>query len=661
MRKKLLIEDYKLYIVVIAFLITIVFIYLNYKEGLFLLSLLLFCLYCYELMSHNKKQWTKYVENLSKDVDIATRHAVEKMPMPIVLIDNSGKMIWYNSKFLELAADNKIINRDIRDIIPYMKLEDLDMDSNEEIELKFKEKTYGVNYSILDLSQSVDKSEYMIMLYFIDKTENIILRDIYEEEKLNIGFIYIDNYEDLMEKTDEDNRSMLLVEVDKKLNKLSESINSIIKKTDRNKYLLVFENKNLNLVQKFDILDEIRNIKLGNTIPVTLSMGIGIGGESLRETYKFAKAAMDIALGRGGDQAVIKDNDKLSFYGGNIQTIEKRSKVRARVISYALKQLIDQSKTIFIMGHKVGDMDSFGASIGIYRIVKNRGKKCFIVLNSINSSIENIYDALEREQPDYIDDIITYDKAKNMSFKSSICIVVDTHIPKQTEAPGMLEKVDKVIVIDHHRRGESFIEEPVLSYVEPYASSTCELITEMLYYIEEDAEITKFDAKALLAGIAVDTKNFAVNTGVRTFEAASFLKERGVDTLEVRKLFQNDLNDFRNKGEIIKNITMFGDGIAISKLERDVDTGIMIAAQVSDEILNIKDIKAAFVLVISGDDIHISGRSTEKINVQRILEKLGGGGHMTVAGARVSDSNIDEVEEMLKSAITEYLEEGEEK
>ena len=659
MRKKSFIEDYKLYVFIIAFLITIVFIYKSSKEALLLVSILLFFLYCYELLTHRKKQWTRYVENLSKDVDLATHHAVEKMPSPIVLIDNSGKMLWYNSKFLELADDKKIINRYITEIITNLNLDKLVIDSSEEIELKFKDRIYTVSYSILDMSQSLDKSEYIIMLYFTDKTDCINLSKMYEQEQVNIGFIYIDNYEDLMDQSDEVNRSILLAEVDKKLNRLSESINSIIKKTDRNKYLLVFENKNLDLVKKFEILDDIRNIQLGNTMPVTLSMGIGIGGESLRETYKFAKAAMDIALGRGGDQAVIKDNDKLSFYGGSVQTIEKRSKVRARVISYALKQFVDQSKIIFIMGHKVGDMDSFGACIGIYRIVKNRGKKCFIVLNSLNPSIDNIFNALKIEQPDYLDDIITYDKAKNMSFKSSLGIVVDTHIPQQTEAPGILERVDKVIVIDHHRRGESFIEDPVLSYVEPYASSTCELITEMLYYIEENTKITKFDAKSLLAGIAVDTKNFAVNTGVRTFEAASFLKEQGVDTLEVRKLFQNDLNDFRNKGEIIKNITILQEGIAISKLERDVDTGIMIAAQVSDEILNIKDIKAAFVLVISNDDIHISGRSTEKINVQRILEKLGGGGHMTVAGARVSGCTIEKVEEMLKKAITEYLEEGE--
>lgn len=661
MRKKQSAVDYKFYTFVIAFLIIIVFIYIKYREGLLLLSLLLFSLYCYELLSHRRKQWTNYVENLSKDVDIATHHAVEKMPTPIVLIDNMGKMIWYNSKFLELADDKKIINSDIREIIPEIEIENINLDSTDEIQVNYKDKIYTVSYSILDLSEIEDSSEYMIMLYFTDDTKEIRLTEMYEQEKVSIGIIYIDNYEDLMEETEEVDRSILLVEVDKKLNRLSESIDSIIKKTDRNKYMLVFENKNLDLLEKFEILDEIRSIELGNTIPVTLSMGIGIGGESLRETYKFAKAAMDIALGRGGDQAVIKDNDKLSFYGGSIQTIEKRSKVRARVISYALKQLIDQSKTIFIMGHTVGDMDSFGASIGIYRIVKNRGKKCFIVLNSLNSSIENIYDALVIEQPYYLDDIITYDKAKNMSFKSSICIVVDTHIPKQTEAPGLLEKAEKVIVIDHHRRGESFIEDPVLSYVEPYASSTCELITEILYYIEEDAEITKFDAKALLAGIAVDTKNFAVNTGVRTFEAASFLRKRGADTLEVRKLFQNDLMEYKNKGEIIKNISVFEDSIAISKLDRDVDTGIMIAAQVSDEILNIKGIKAAFVLVVSRDAIHISGRSTEKVNVQRILEKLGGGGHMTVAGARVTGATIDEVEIMLEKAIKEYLEEGEDK
>lgn len=660
--KKSLLKDYKLYIFIIAFLATIFLIYFKYKEGLIAISLLLFTFYCYEIVVNRKEEWTTYVDNLSKETDIATHHAIREVPIAMVIIDNKGQVIWYNNKFLEICEAKKIINVDITELIPDFELKSIDSDVRKDIELRYKDKFYNISYSILDLTKSEkEKVEHMTMLYFFDYTKYESLKQKHQDEKVNIGFIYIDNYEELMNETDETTKFIVLAEVDKRLNMLSREINSVIKKTDRNKYLMIFENKNLDFLKKFKILDEIRNINLGNTIPVTLSMGIGIGDTSLEETYDNARAAMDIALGRGGDQAVIKNKDKLSFYGGSVQALEKRTKVKARVISYALKELIDQSETVFIMGHKVGDMDSFGASIGIYRIAKNRGKNCFIVLNSLNPAIENIYESMTKEQPDYLEDIVTYDKIKNMSFDSSLCIVVDTHIPTQTEAPQLLKKVEKTIVIDHHRRGGSFIEEAVLSYVETYASSTCELITEMLYYIEENVYITEFDAKALLAGIAVDTKNFAVNTGVRTFEAASFLRKRGANTLEVRKLFQNDLDDYKLKGEIIKNISIFKQGIAISKLEEETDSAIMIAAETADEILNIKNIDAVFVLAKIRKDVHISARSKEGVNVQRIVEKLGGGGHMTVAGAKVLDTDINEVEDMLKGFIIQYLKEGEEK
>ncbi len=662
MRKKPLLPDYKLYIFVIAFLITIFLIYFNYTEGLIFVALLLFTLYFYEIVINRRTEWTTYVENLSKDVDVATNLAIANMPIPIVLIDHMGDVIWYNSKFLEICNTKRIININISEVIPEINVKDINIKSKKDININYENRHYKVPFSILDVSHTdKENPEYMTMLYFIDQTEYSELKQNYIDERINLGFIYIDNYEELMEETNETSKFVIIAEVDKKLSRLSRETKSIIKKTDRNKYMMIFDNSNLNFLKKFEILDEIRNIKLGNTIPVTLSMGIGMGQPSLEETYKNAKAAMDIALGRGGDQAVIKDKQKISFYGGSVQALEKRTKVRVRVVSYALKQFIDEADTVFIMGHRIGDMDSFGSSIGIYRIVKNRGKKCFIVLNSPNASIENIYDTMLKEQPEYAEDIVSYDQIKNMSFKSSICIVVDTHIPQQTEAPELLEKAEKIIVIDHHRRGESFIEDPALSYVETYASSTSELVTEMFYYIDEETYITEFDAKALLAGIAVDTKNFAVNTGVRTFEAASFLRKRGADTLEVRHLFQNDLEEYKYKGEIIKNIVIFKDVIAISKLEEDVESGIVIAAQAADEILNIKNINAAFVLAKIGDDIHISGRSKEFINVQRILEKLNGGGHMTVAGARVKASTMQDVYEKLKTAISEYLEEGEKK
>ena len=662
MKKKSLEMRYKFYIFVISFLFASIFMYVKSKEGLFFIAAAMFIAYCYEIKVHRKMEWTTYVENLSKDIDIASRDAIKNMPTSAVLLDSRNHIIWYNSKFLSINENKRIINANISEIIPELDMEKLDIEKQEVIAIAHEDKHYDILYNILDLSQTEKgNKEHMTMLYFIDKTECRALEKSYIEEKVNIGLIYIDNYEELMDETDETTRFLVLAEVDKILNVFSKEIRGIIKKTDRNKYMVLFKNKETERFKRFEILDEIRAIKLGNTIPVTLSMGVGIGDIDLRKTYEHAAAAMDIALGRGGDQAVIKDGDELSFYGGSVQALERRTKVKARVISYALKQLIDQSETVFIMGHKVGDMDSFGAAIGIYRIAKNRGKRCFIVLNSINSGIKNIYKILERDQGDYLENIVTYDKIKNMSFDSSICIVVDTHIPEQVESAELLARSEKVVVIDHHRRGKSSIEDPVLSYVETYASSTCELITEILYYIEENIYITEFDATAMLAGIAVDTKNFAVNTGVRTFETASFLRKRGADTLAVRQLFQNDLETYRFKGDIINNISIFKEGIAISKLEDNAVAAVTIAAQAADEILNIKGIRAVFVLAKADRDVHISGRSTEVINVQRILERLGGGGHMTVAGVRVKDSTVEVVEERLKQVITEYLEEGEEK
>lgn len=662
MNKKSLVEDYRFYAFVIAFLVIISLMYHKYKEGLFMISLITFTLYSYEVLIRRKKEWTNYVDNLSKEADVATHHAIRDVPIPMVLIDQSGNIIWYNTKFLELCETKKVINMNIAEVIENIDLKNINTGVKQEIQASYKDKHYDVVYNILDMSHTdKNKVEHMTMLYFKDKTEYTELKQRYIDEKVNIGFIYIDNYEELMDESDEASKFMIFSEIDKKLNLLSRDTKSIIKKTDRNKYLMIFDSEHINFLKKFEILDEIRSINIGNTIPVTLSMGIGIGQDSLEKTHESARAAMDIALGRGGDQAVIKDGDKLNFYGGSVQALEKRTKVKARAVSFALKELIDQSDTVFIMGHKVGDMDSFGASIGIYRIAKNRGKRCFIILNSVSASIKNIYEVMTIEHPEYLEDIVSFEQIKHISFKSSIGIVVDTHIPNQTEAPQMLGKVDKLVVIDHHRRGESFIEDPVLSYVETYASSTCELVTEMLYYIENNIYITEFDATAMLAGIAVDTKNFAVNTGVRTFEAASFLRKRGADALQVRQLFQNELEDYKFKGEIIKNISLFKEGIAISKLEEDTPTGIIIAAQAADEILNIKDINAVFVLAKVGAGIHISGRSKDAVNVQRILERLGGGGHMTVAGAKIKDANIEQAENKLKTVITEYLEEGEDK
>lgn len=659
----LLIPDSKLYLLIIGVLVGIIAFY-EPKIAILGVLLLAYLIYYHWRNIHLKKvEWTKYIESLTTGLDTATKYAIINLPIPLVMVETDGTISWYNTRFLQITDSNKLLEENIKDIVPGFNIDSI-MSRKEDtpIEVSIKDKYYKVLYNVVQKSKSREnREEYIIMLYWIDNTGFTTLKAKYNDEKVNVGIIQIDNYEDVRNNTDEANRPIVFVEVDKILNSLASRIGGFIRKYENDKYLLIFENKHLDNLEmkKFEILDNVREVDLGNRIPVTLSIGIGVNGKSLSQQFEYAGAALDIALGRGGDQAVVKRIDKLSFYGGKSKAVEKRTKVKARVIAHALRQLIDQSEEVFIMGHKNGDMDSFGASIGIYRAVKNRDKKAYIVLGGVNPSIKNIYDRLKTEHPEYLEDIITPEQARVIADKSSLCVLVDNHRPSYTEAPQLLEIVDKVVLIDHHRRGVDFIEDPVLSYLEPYASSTCELVTEILTYMGEKLSINKFEAEALLAGISVDTKNFTFQTGVRTFEAASFLRRAGADTTAVRQLFQDDINTFVTKAEVVKDAKIIDDRIAISKLRKESNDSVLIAAEAANDLLNINGIMASFVLVVSDGRIHISGRSLGDISVQLILEKLGGGGHLAVAGAQIDNADIDEAEEMLKEAIREYFEEGE--
>ncbi|MGF7059222.1 DHH family phosphoesterase [Brassicibacter mesophilus] len=661
---KFLIPDSKLYLWIIGILIGIIAIYdpRIAAVGVVLLAYLIY--YHWKNVHLKKVEWTKYIESLTNEIDSATKYAVINLPIPLIMLEVDGTVNWYNSKFLQMIDTKDILDKDISDIIPNFNV-DMIMNKKEDmtIEVAFNDKYYKVLYNIVNTSKGREnKNKYIIMLYWIDITNFTILKNKYNDEKVNVCLVQVDNYDDVKNNTDEVNRPIVLAEIDKRLNALVSRINGFIRKYENDKYLIIYENKYLEYFEakKFDILDDVRDINLGNKIPVTLSIGVGVNGKTLAQLYEYAKAAIDIALGRGGDQAVVKKIDKLSFYGGKSKAVEKRTKVKARVIAHALRQLIDQSDKVFIMGHKVGDMDSFGASIGIYRAVKNRNKQGYIVLSGINPSIKNIFDRIKNEHPEYLDVIVTPEQARNIADKASLCVVVDNHRPSYTEAPQLLEIVEKVVLIDHHRRGAEFINDPVLTYLEPYASSTCELVTEMLHYMSDKMEMERFEAEALMAGISVDTKNFTFKTGVRTFEAASFLRRAGADTTSVRQLFQDDLNTFILKAEVIKDATIIEDKIAISRLKNESAESVLVAAQAADDLLNISGITASFVLALNDGKIHISGRSLGGLSVQLILEKLGGGGHLTVAGAQLDNVDINEAENMLKEAIHEYLKEGEE-
>lgn len=460
-----------------------------------------------------------------------------------------------------------------------------------------------------------------------------------------------------MQSLEDSKRPQMMAEIEKSIAGWLAHTGGILKKFERDKFLCLFAFKYLKELEekKFEILETVKEINFGNKIPVTLSIGMGINAPTILENMQNANASIDIALGRGGDHVVIKDGDNFRFFGGRTRELEKRTRVKARVIAYALRGLIDQAPSVLIMGHENADIDCLGAALGIYRIVKSRDKRVNIVLNHSNPNIDAVLNKLGKE-PEYSNVFVGRNEALDIITKKTLLIVLDTHRPSFTETPELLKMTDQIVIIDHHRRGADYIQDVVLSYHETYASSTCELVTELMQYLEEKIRLTSIETEALYAGIVVDTKNFIFKTGVRTFEAASYLRRQGVDTVSVKQLFQNDLKTYITISNIVKDAEVVYDNIAISICPSNIKNAQLIAAQAADQLLSLSGLIAAFVLSSKEGEIVISGRSLGEINVQMILEKLGGGGHMTVAGAQLENVTIEEAKVRLKNAIYEYIE-----
>ena len=656
-------SDTKLYLIIIGLMVVIIAIY-EPKLG-FIGALLLAYLVYYDFRktSEKKRELTKYIEDLSNEFDSATKHAIFNMPFPLVIIDKNGAITWYNTPFLEMMVEEDLLNERIYELIPNFKLAELlEAGDDTPINIKYGDNYYKVYSNTID-TKKVSNRNKIILLYWVDNTEYVKLEAKYKGENTVIGLIYVDNYDEVKGSTPDINKPLVLAEIDKRIASYFTRYGGLVRKYENDKYLVIMNYFALESIKskKFDILDQMKELNIGNTIPITLSMGVCATENNIIESYDNAKGAIDIALGRGGDQAVLKSGPSFEYFGGKSKALEKRNKVKSRVIAYALRQLIDQAENVFVMGHKNPDMDSFGSGIGILRAIDNRNKEGYLVLNGENPSIKNIYDKLRKEQPDLLEKIITTEEALEIINKDSLLIVVDNHKPSFTEAPELLDIADKAVVIDHHRRGTEFVKDPVLTYLEPYASSASELVTEVLSYMSEDLNLTKFEAEALLAGITVDTKNFSYQTGVRTFEAASILKRVGADTTTVRQLFRDNFNTFISKAEVIQSTRLVLDRIAIGKLDKEMEDSVLIAAQAADELLDINGVEASFVLTRVNDRIHISGRSLGDISVQLILERLGGGGHLTSAGTQISGMSMEEAEEMLIDKIEEFLEEGEKK
>ena len=647
------------YIVVIGILSLILMYYNIYIGMLVFLAFIYIVFHNWKIRDIRSKEWNKYIQDLALDIDEVNKKAILNLPIPLCILEFDGSITWYNTKFHEMNEEEDTLGMNIESLVKNIDLRKV-LNENKEMytNINYKDRDYTIVYNVIK-SEQEEKSKYLMMLYWLDKTDYLELENKYNNEKNVIALIQVDAYEEVLQSAPEERRPLISVDIDKTLAYLELTCNGALKKTSNDKYILILNNQELQKLEadKFSILDTIREINQENNLPVTISIGIGIDGKTINENIKLANGALDLALGRGGDQAVIKTKDKSVFYGGKSKAVEKKTKVKSRLIGHALREIVLESKNIYIMGHKYPDMDAMGSAVGIYDICKACNKQANIVLDNSNDSIDEFVKRL-KDNEYYSDIFISKDDAIKNCTKDTLVIVVDTHRPSFTECPELTMISDKVVVIDHHRRGVEFINDTVLLFHETYVSSTCEMVTELVQYMEDDVKINKLTAEGLMAGICLDTKNFAFKTGVRTFEAASYLKKKGADTIEVKKLFNSTLIDFVTKAEIIQSAKVIDEKICLAYSKAEVSNINIIVAQAADELLNIKDVEASFVLgKTKSGTIFVSARSLGSINVHVLMEKLGGAGHIDIAGAQIEDTSLEEGYNKVLDIINKYLEE----
>jgi len=633
-----------------ALLITILIILFVYNY--MLIGIVILVIYMsynfYELNYYWKKE--NDTNDFIKAIDLGISENVLKFIYPLALIKEDGELAWHNNLFNTLKINEENSEKNILSITRGLNLENiLKREENLHQRLSINEKLYDVYATMIE----VKKEEYLYLLSFNDITKLID----YETTRESVMLIEVDNFTEALDKTDENNRPLLVAEIERTINTYAGNLKAMIKKYDTNKYVLSIQDKYIEdeIKQKFNIIESVSKIDKGNSIEVTLSIGVGKGGISPLENYNNANIAKELALGRGGDQVVVKSNNDIKFFGGNTKEIEKRTKVKARVVARALEELIYESSNVYIMGHKNPDMDCFGSAVGLASVVKQLGRNCNIVLDNDTNAIDYFLNKLNNDHK-YEDLFINIEEARNKLDSQTLVILVDVHNKSYIADLQLIDKAQRKVIIDHHRRSPDMIEHDILNYIEIYASSTSEMVTEIIQYMVEKPNLTRTEAEGLLAGIFMDTKGFSFKTGVRTFDAASFLKSLGADTIEIKKMFTDDLDDYLLIAETIKSAEV-NENVAIAITPKNIDT--VIIAKAADELLNISGISVSFVLGEINDEIYISGRSVGDINVQVVLEALGGGGHMNIAGTKISDKTMDEVIYELKEAMKKYLRIGE--
>ena len=658
-----LVSRTKIYLLIIFILLVIICIFKNNLIFPSIITFIVIMIYTYFANNKRKSEISEHLQDLTLNVNSAAKNSLIYSPFPLIIVETDGNIIWRSTKFVsEFASIN--INNYVNEIVSDINIEIEERKDNKDKSFMKDIKIQNKNYKILGefvKSGTADKkktNKYMMIIYFIDETEHMKLKKEYIDSKSCVGIIMVDNYEETMQLIENEQRPQVIAEIEKTIYEWANEAEGVIVKTDRDRFVYIFEHKYLDKIKedKFNVLDAIKEINIQGSNQLTLSIAISNEGETDKEKYKSAQATIDVVLGRGGDQAAIRENGKYLFFGGRATEVEKRTKVKARIVAHALEELIAESRQVMIMGHVNPDIDALGSAIGMYRLSKNLGKEAYIVANTSGMALSQVKQSID-EETEYQNVIINKEVAENKITQDTLLIIVDTHKSSYVEDPNLLDMTNKIAVIDHHRRGTDFIEKSILTFHEVYASSAAELVTELLQYTQTQIKLTTIEAECLYAGIMMDTKNFTFKTGVRTFEAAAYLRKCGVNIIKVKKWFQSDLDTYNKITEIIKNTEIINGTIGIATYdEQDKDANV-ICAKSADELLTIGNISASFVLGNDGNQVTISGRSIGDINVQVILEKLGGGGHITLAGAQIDDKSIEEVRQELKNIIEEYMSE----
>lgn len=661
-----------LYLGLLLIAVNLVIYLINVPSGMIVTCFtLLYLGIIISLMFYNKPIIMNELVSFATQYGQIQKVLLRELELPYAVLDDEGRIIWTNAAFEHVVHKEKGYTKSITSLFPSVTREKLPEEAEEVcFDITYETSNYVVKMKKISMAEMAENSDiidskgysgYLVAFYLFDETALRIALQEVDDQSVAVGMIYLDNYEEALDSVEEVRRSLLIALIDRKVNKYIAALDGICKKIEKDKYMIILRKKaNKQLMEsKFDLLDDVKTVNIGNEMAVTISIGIGLNGLSYAQNYEFARNAIDLALGRGGDQAVVKTPENITYFGGKSQQVEKNTRVKARVKAQALREIITGKERVLIMGHRLADVDSFGAAVGIYRIATTLDRSAHIVINDVSTSVKPMVDLFKGHEEYEENMIINNQQALELAGSNTVLVVVDVNKPSITECPDLLRMCKSIVVLDHHRQGAEIIENATLSYVEAYASSACEMVSEILQYIGESIRITSAEADCMYSGIMIDTNNFMTKTGVRTFEAAAFLRRNGADVTRVRKLFREDAIEYKAKADAVSQAEIYRNAFAISTCtSEDIQSPTIVGAQAANELLNIKGVKASFILTEYQNQIFVSARSIDEINVQIIMEKMGGGGHLNTAGCQLNGVSIPEGIGILKGTLDKMIEEG---